>query len=74
MTVWESEGEAAFGPLPASLIIDTSSVSLGMVVVDFAIGFEPHSHQEVIMIIGLASPRIASTLDEGLDKITRIST
>ena len=41
MTVWESEGEAAFGPLPASLIIDTSSVSLGMVVVDFAIGFEP---------------------------------
>lgn len=41
MTVWESEGEAAFGPLPASLIIDTSSVSLGMVVVDFAIGFGP---------------------------------
>ena len=59
MTVWESEGEAAFGPLPASLIIDTSSVSLGMVVVDFAIGFEPiligghHDHRP-----GVASYRL----------------
>src|SRR6185295_2983151 len=30
------------------------------------------SHRRLSMIIALASPRIASTLDEGLDKIKRL--
>src|SRR5262245_32306364 len=32
-------------------------------------GGAPDSHRRVSMIIALASPRIASTLDEGLDKV-----